>query len=183
MKTTSRMFMGVAMVAFTLLSCNDSSSNPSDVNDNNIVYKVGTKQPPDSPTIIRDDVQKWMNEQLASKSNEKMRVSISEMYPSDLISGSGLGLSATIDSKGNVKYFLEDREISAEEYNRTVESTKQNTDIKTKRNLSISGVIYEDSQGWIVLVTAEQIVELSKKYDHLLIEFEGNPQNSLPMND
>jgi len=178
MKT--RAFIGVAMVAFTLLSCNEFASDGDDSNIS-LEKEVGSGgtspevYDPFVPFTIKDDVQQWINEQLASKNNERRQITISEMYRPEL--KAWLGLSATIDSKGNVKYFSKDREISAEEY-KSIEETTEST-WTGKRNLSIPGEIISAHNTciWEMLMTAEEIVELSKKYDNLLIGFRSEYQN------
>jgi len=134
---------------------------------------------PNSPAaIIANDVEIWMKEQLISKSGEKRQVRISDMY---LPETTPPGLSAFGRSDRNGEYFVEysfnGNKISAEEYNRIQQEYRQgiNTD---KRNLSIPGeIIYENSRSWTVLITAEELVKLSEKYEQLAIEFYIRPQN------
>jgi len=176
MKTTSRVFICIAMMAFTLTSCNDIGL--ANGGDDNPAKKGDTTQPPNEnyPIIIKPDVQKWMNEQLASKGSEKRRIHISDMYLSTN-DQKAPNLSGTIDSKGNVKYFLNDKEISVEEYNRLYEEKQA---LSCKRNLDIPGEIYsspENCRSWMVLMTAKELAELlSKKYDNLAICFEQDEQ-------
>jgi len=165
----SRMFMGVVIVALsTLLSCNSASYT----NDAITTKSKEVKQQPPNVTatvIIADDVQKWIEWQLASKSNEKKRVLISDMYLPNIESIAEL--SAVTSSDGKVEYFLNGEKISAEEYNRVHEATNQAAS-RDKRKLSIPGeIISEDSRSWTVLITAKEITELSKKYDNLAISF------------
>jgi hypothetical protein len=131
-----------------------------------------------APVIIADDVKEWMAEQIASKGNEKKKVSISEMYIPDRQSMPNL--SATATSDGKVQFFLNGKEISVEEYKSILESIGLD-DLYGKRNLSIPGeILYQDSRGWTVMITAEEIAELSKKYDNLSIEFHREA-HSMPM--
>jgi hypothetical protein len=171
-----RMFIGVAMVAlFTLLSCNDVNGN---VSEDTEPIKSGdvSKQSPNNPdpvtVIINDDVKEWMAEQIASKGNERKLVLISEMYLSRN-DKSIPELSTATSSDGKVQYFSNGKEINAEEYNSILDSIGLDQD--GKRNLSIPGeIISESSRTWTVLITAEELAELSKKYDNLAIRF--NPK-------
>jgi len=62
MKKTSQIFICIAALA--LLSCNGGGNDPNE----------------HYPLMIADNVQKWKEEQLASKSNEKKLINISDMY-------------------------------------------------------------------------------------------------------
>jgi len=156
----NRMFICVAVVAFTLLSCNDTGLNSEQHYEH-------------YPVMIADDVQKWMDEQLASKGSEKKLILISDMYISTN-DPKAPKLSSTVDSKGNEKYFLNNKEISAEEYIRLCD------EILCKRNLDIPGEILSSPRNcvtWTVLMTAEELTELlSKKYDDLSICFKQDEQ-------
>ena len=181
MNKSIKTFACVAMVSMLLLSCNDTTGlNPSSGDDNNTAATKGNelKQSPNGTTsvIIADDVQKWMEEQLASKGGEKRLISISDMHRSDVESDAGL--SATRSSDGKEEYFLNGKKISVEEYTSIIAEYRQKTDYG-KRNLSIPGkIIYNTPYDWTVLMTAEEIAEfLSKKYDSLLIEFYIEPVN------
>jgi hypothetical protein len=163
------MFIGVAMsVLFTLLSCNDVNGNESDGTD--VPLRGSVKQPPGepAPVIIKDDVKKWMAEQLLSKNNERKQIEIYDMYFPDI--DGILGISATY-SDGKDEYFLDGKKISAEKYDSIRASVS--LDLYCKRNLSIPGeMVYDgDCRIWTVLMTAEEIAELSKKYDNLRISF------------
>jgi len=165
----------VSIIALlTILACNDTvgfneSGDNNNIDDiqNNVVK---SPQPYDPPLlIIADDVEDWKEEQLASKGDEKRLISIFDMYRPD--TELTVELSATIDSDGKVEYFLNGEKISAEEYQNNWKYEIQRTSY-SKRDLSIPGeIIYNTSSRWTVLITAEELVELSKKYDKLAIEF------------
>jgi hypothetical protein len=176
--------MCVAMAAlFTLLSCNDVNGNASE-DAGTAPLKGRVKQLPDepAPVIIDDDVKEWMAGQVAAKSNERKLVIISEMY---LSSDDRYipNLSVAANSNGKVQYFSNGKEISVEEYKSILESI--GLDQNGKRNLSIPGeIISSDARTWTVLITAEEIAGLSKKYDNLLISFYPDYHESLaPEND
>jgi hypothetical protein len=160
----------IAVVSMLLLSCSSTGLNASTIPADDVAKGNEAKQsPPNTATvIIADDVQKWMEEQIASKSGEKKLVLISDMYLPNIESIAEI--SAVTNSGGKVEYFLKGEKISAEEYNRIYEATDQATS-RDKRNLSIPGVKSENSRSWTVLITAKEITELSKKYDNLAISF------------
>jgi hypothetical protein len=168
--------IGVAMAAlFTLLSCNDVNGNASE--DADISLKGSVKQPPGEPAsvIINDDVKEWMAEQTAAKSKERKLVEIYEMYLSRN-DKSIPDLSATASPDGKVQYFSNGKEISIEEYKSILDSIGLDQD--GKRKLSIPGeIISSDARTWTVLITAEEIAGLSKKYDNLLISFPPEYEN------
>jgi len=176
MTTPIKTLACAAMVSMLLSSCNSTWFNTEDNNPNATKVKE-VKQPPNDPAvvIIEDDVQKWIDEQLASNGNEKKIVLISDMYLPNIENIAEL--SATY-SNGKTEYFLKGEKISAEEYNRIYEATRQATNTD-KRNLSIPGVISEDSRVWTVLITAKEITELAKKYDNLAIYFYSEPVNEV----
>jgi hypothetical protein len=159
-----------------LLACNDTTGlNPAaNSGDDNNAAKGSVTELQNNPNasaavIIADDVKQWMEEQLASKSGEKRRISIFEMYQPDIESAAGL--SATINSDGKTEYFLNGNKISFEEYQSKWEYERQRANYD-KRDLSIPGeIIHNTSNRWTVLMTAEEIAEVLKKYDKLLIEF------------
>ena len=153
-------------------------SEPSEICELDIPEKCypinkPTNKPPYDPSvsIISADVEEWMKEQLVSKSGEKKLIKISDMHKPEE-TWAKVGLSATINSAGETEYFLDGKKISVEEYkSKLAEYESQKTD-KGKRDLSIPGeIISFDRYSWNVLMTAEQVVELSKKYGELAIEF------------
>jgi hypothetical protein len=180
--------IGVAMSAlFTLLSCNDVNGNVSE--DTEPILKSGdvSKQPPNNPApvIIADDVKEWMAGQFASKSNERKVVEVSDMSPPPDID-SIAGISCTY-SDGKAECFLNGKKISTEEYDSIRAATSQKTAYTGKREyLSIPGemITADNTVLWIVRMTAEEIAELSKKYDNLSIHFPPEYQElPMPEND
>jgi len=166
-----------AIISILLLDCNDNTGlNVNSGDDSNSANMLKNTQPYDPPLlIIADDVGKWLEEQFASKSGEKRPVRISDMYLPNIESEAGL--SATRDSDGKIEYFSGDKKISAEEYLSKWEYERQKANYD-KRSLSIPGeIIYENSRGWTVSITAEELSELSKKYDKLVIEFYIEPMD------
>jgi hypothetical protein len=172
MKTSIKTFVYAAMVSIAFLACNDTTGFDESGDDNKIRSSVVKESPlPYDPPllIVADDVEEWKEDQLASKGNEKRLISVFDMYRAD--TESTAEFSATIDSDGKVEYFLNGEKISAEEYQNRWKYERQIASY-SKRNLSIPGeIIHDTSSRWTVLITAEELVELSKKYDKLAIEF------------
>jgi hypothetical protein len=176
MKTSIKTIACAAAAAILLVSCNDTSISNANNGDDSNNDAVTTKQFYDPPMlVIADDVGKWMAEQTASKSSEKRLIMISDMYLPDIESAAGL--SATRDSDGKVEYFLNGEKISVEEYSRRWEYASRTTNTG-KRDLSIPGeMISSEGRSWTVLITAEELNGLSKKYDKLAISFYIEPEN------
>ncbi|MCL1957660.1 MAG: hypothetical protein FWF63_10080, partial [Fibromonadales bacterium] len=166
MTTLIKTFACAAAASLLLLSCNDTAPTASSEEDNNPTVAKG--QPPNDPAvvIIEDNVQKWMNENLASKIGEKRLVQVSDMHLDD---SEAPGLSASYNSAGEAEYYQNGQKISSQEYMRIW----QEYDMKKqrgKRNLSIPGeIISDDSRSWTVLITAEELAGLTKKYGELAI--------------
>jgi len=187
MNTSIKTFACAAVVSMLLLSCNDTTglnaSGGDDINataaeKNATATEDGKLKPPNDPAvvIIADDVQQWMEDQLASKSGEKKLISIFEMYRPK-VSGVADELSASYNSAGETEYYLNGQKISSEEYKKWAESDKQRTSYN-KRDLSIPGeIIYDSSRKWTVLITAEGLTELIGKYSDIAIEFYVEPEN------
>jgi len=183
MKASVKVFAYAAMVSMLLLSsCNDTSGsnvrpntepNTSSIEDNKAAAEDNELESL-YPILIADEVQKWIEEQSASKKGEKKIIGINDMYMPSI--EAGVGLYATRDSNGKVEYFLNGKKISEEKYNRLfVEYDRPRG--YGKRNLSIPGKIISSHEfGWVVLMTAEEIAELSEKYDSLSIEFYTEPE-------
>lgn len=183
MKTSIKSFACAAAVSMLLLACNDADRlNASGGDENTPILNIDKdkeKQPYDlppyipGPTIIEKDVEKWMEEQLASGSDEKKLINIFDMHITET---SPPGLSAFGRSDINGEYFVEysfnGEKISAEEYYRIQEEYRKGINTG-KRDLSIPGEIMNDSYSiWTVLMTAEEIAELlSKKYYEISISF------------
>jgi hypothetical protein len=171
MKTYIKMFVCAVVASVAFLACDEAKINSSGY-DTSAVAKTTGYSP---PTLIADDVKMWMEGQLASKNNEKRLIRISEMYMPDI--DLGMAFSGTASSDGGAKYFVNGKEVGAEEYARLWQEYLQQ--IKAdKRDLSIPGeIVSENSLSWTVLITAEELSDLSKKYGNLSIRFYIEPQD------
>jgi len=201
MKTSIKTLAYAAVASMLLLACNETAGLNASNGDNNTSSDIAKGQPdtydpyeqpkppydPSSeppaqirpyPLIINKDVEKWMEEQLVSKSGEKRLIIISDMHITD-ITPPGLSASGRSDRNGEyfVEYSFNGDKISAEEYYRIQEEYRKGINTG-KRNLYIPGeeISKDDSRIWTVLMTAEELAELlSKKYDELAIRFYEEP--------
>jgi len=177
MKTSLKIFAYAAsMASIAFLACNDTGTNESLGDDNTANVSSSSENEPTHVTIA-DDVQKWMEEQLASNGDEKREIWISDMYMQDPYEELGL---STIGNNGKIMYFLNGKEISAEEYYRILEEARKNT--PCRRDLEIPGIVLDPPggacQNWTSIMTAEELAKfLSKKYDYLDIYFYIEPTN------
>jgi hypothetical protein len=169
-----KMFACAVVASVAFLACNEAKINSSG-DDNTPANQVAKSTGYSPPTLVADDVKMWMEGQLASKSNEKRLIRISEMYMPDI--DLGMAFSGTASSDGGAKYFVNGKEVDAEEYARLWQEYLQQ--IKAdKRDLSIPGeIVSENSLSWTTLITAEELSDLSKKYGNLSIRFYIEPQD------
>jgi hypothetical protein len=163
MKVSLKALACTAMVSIAFLACEDiSANNPDSVNSGQSeeiygqsgemikgqsfsledLIALGISYDP-LAVAIDPAVREWMEEQIASGSNEKIEVTIGERhweYSMDYYEAERLGLK--------------------EEYIKSE---------SPKRDLPIPGIIESYERYWTALMTAEEIAKLAEDYTELLI--------------
>jgi hypothetical protein len=129
--------------------------------------------------LINAGLKDWMDDP-KTKGDDKRLVVISDMHLTD--SNLETGLSAAMGSNGKAEYFLNGEKISAEEY-QSIEAARQQINYG-KRDLSIPGeIVSTSSRSWTVLITAEELAEVTTRYSELAIDFfrEAQSEPAIPV--
>jgi len=128
-------------------------------------------EPNNFPSRLNTGVWDWMEEQFASGKNDRWIFIVFDFLSPKL------ECSALVRRCGEENcYFVENREVDIEEYNEWLEKYHQERAEKRRVSPMIGILVdnlctsYEDK--WLVLMTAEEIVELIEKYyNGLIIDF------------
>ncbi|MCL1955794.1 MAG: hypothetical protein FWF63_00595 [Fibromonadales bacterium] len=124
---------------------------------------------------IQESVKEWMEEQLATGSNDTELFSIVDLF----IHENYMALM-DIDGPTEREYYVNGRRVSREEYKDSVvkvEKYVQEREIRGKRNLPIPAPIFYETDYstssfyWGVPMTAKELAELIENYKQLSVEF------------
>jgi len=128
--------------------------------------------PENFPCTFEGGVEYWMEEQLASGKNDRALLRVVDMLSPEFEYS---GQAYPVERRGEICYLIEGREVNVEEYNKYIEDYKKER--AEKRRVSpMIGIFVDNSNslyydGWRVLMTAKEIVELIEKYNGLIIMF------------
>jgi len=129
---------------------------------------LGRTKPSASKTVQGT---KEMELKLVAEPKQKRLVRISEMHYPQMEMEPIHGRYEYNPETKEYNYYLNDKKISLKEYENSMKKhhKKFESQDKSKRKLSIPGVISNDGQGWTALMTAEEIFTLISNHKELAI--------------
>jgi hypothetical protein len=193
MNTPIKTLACAAVVSIAFLACDDIGTNVSSSGNNPCKIKALSKtcndercwyddsdsvffRPYDPNWVsIQESVKEWMEEQLATGSNDTRLFSIVDLF----IHENSMNL-LEIDGPTEREYYVDGRRVSREEYRdssiKAEEYTKER-EIRGKRDLPIPAPIfyethYSTSSFYMgVPMTAKELAELIENYKQISVEF------------
>jgi len=198
MKTSTKTLACAAIVSIAFLACEDTGTNNNTEQDGSISSSSSVLSSSSSellssssedllPTTISLGVKTWMEEQLASGKNDRRLINVLDIHSPKYEYSSGTAYTVYINGgvwygsiescieergEGICYYLIDGREVyDIEEYNEWMK--KYNKEREEKRRVSpmIGELVSETNDSWVAAMTAEEIVELTKKYKGLSIQF------------